>query len=238
MELNLMSCKWLKNDNNEIEKKLSLLFSHSCSIEFYNKNELVDLRNPQLDLHYRLFLVWHICRYIASFIQFGTSWYTHSHYHFLYSCQIPPIHHTPDAIQTKTDIFWKFCLNLKARFSRFHIRPPDLYSGVLAQIYDLLISNGKRAKRKEKKKSQLDQTHDLPHNKKMTPYKTIHHYTTPTCSDCNQGSWYELDSVWVSHQAWSDILTKNVRITSGRGPKISQNLFGPPSGSITYNQGS
>jgi len=27
-------------------------------------------------------------------------------------------------------------------------------------------------------------------------------------------------------------------ITSGRGPKISQNLFGPPSGSVTFNQGS
>ena len=41
---------------------------------------------------------------------------------------------TLDAIQTKTENFWKFCLNLKARFSRFHIRPPDLYSGVLLDM--------------------------------------------------------------------------------------------------------
>ena len=40
------------------------------------------------------------------------------------------------------------------------------------------------------------------------------------------------------HQTCCDILTKNVRTTSGRSPKFSQNLFGPPSGSVTYIQGS
>jgi hypothetical protein len=43
--------------------------------------------------------------------------------------------HTPDAIRTKMEFFWKFCPNLKARFSRFRTRPPDLYLGVLQTLY-------------------------------------------------------------------------------------------------------
>ena len=37
----------------------------------------------------------------------------------------------PPTIQMKMEIFWKLCPNLKGQISRFHIRPPDLYSGVL-----------------------------------------------------------------------------------------------------------
>ena len=46
------------------------------------------------------------------------------------------------------------------------------------------------------------------------------------------------DSAWTSHQPYCYILTKNVWTTSGRGPKFSQNLFGPAPGSATYNRGS
>ena len=42
----------------------------------------------------------------------------------------------------------------------------------------------------------------------------------------------------TGHQAFCNILAKNVRTKSGQRPKISQNLFGPSSGSITYIQGS
>jgi hypothetical protein len=64
--------------------------------------------------------------------------------------------------------------------------------------------------------------------------------TTPTqwfYLDTHQGSSYSLASVWMSHQALCNMLTKNVQTKLGQRLKVSQNMFGP-SESVTIFRGS
>ena len=96
------------------------------------------------------------------------------------------------------------------------------------------IADGGNLKKKNCTARTLDRV-DMHH---MTYYNTLNHYTTAPCSDTCQALPYGLDSVRASHQACCKFLTENVRTTSGRRPKFSQNLFRPSSGSVTYIQGS
>ena len=77
--------------------------------------------------------------------------------------------------------------------------------------------------------------------KKLNPLNTTTSQIATPWDDVQmviRGSLYSLNSVWKNHQACCNILTKNVWITSGKRPKISQNLFRLSSGSVTYIQGS
>jgi len=69
------------------------------------------------------------------------------------------------------------------------------------------------------------------------PCQLLHHVDTP-CLDPHQGLPHRPHSVRAIHQAGSEILIKNVRTTSGRGLKFSQNMSRPPSSLATYYQGS
>src|ERR1700683_2596163 len=64
------------------------------------------------------------------------------------------------------------------------------------------------------------------------PNQHANRYTIWSCSDTNQASSHGPDSVRITHQEWSQISTKYVQTTSGRGLKFSRNMFGPSSGLV------